>query len=312
MEASGGNQVSLTISSFVGDMFGTECRDYITVTDGPTSDNTLLDKNCTTLSNVVINSTARWMMVQFKADGATFTSGFMATVSAVKAATDISTYDTTIQDCNSHMYLCSNKICVVRAYICDGFNDCGCTNECDESSCDGIGLSAADNIGLGVGIGGFIFIVIFLVVHFIERHRKKKALMQEEETDRQIRNSKKKGGGKEKDTKDKKDAKGHRFFALGMDTRSYDAAKRNYDAKKRSYGATKRSYDAKKRSYYATKRSYDAKKLSYGATKRSYDAKKRSYDAKMEATSLLRIVTSPLRVTVCLREDAMFPTEHRM
>ena len=43
-------------------------------------------------------------------------------------------------ECKSFQYKCENRICLTRAYLCDGFEDCGC-NGCDEDGCSGLSFS---------------------------------------------------------------------------------------------------------------------------------------------------------------------------
>lgn len=52
---------------------------FFQVTDGSDSANELLN-TCDDLTNRKLNSTARWMYIQFKADGATNVQGLSATV----------------------------------------------------------------------------------------------------------------------------------------------------------------------------------------------------------------------------------------
>ena len=50
--------------------------------------------------------------------------------------------------CRSLSFRCPNKECISRAYICDGFEDCGCRGKgCEEMDCGGIGWSEYCNNG---------------------------------------------------------------------------------------------------------------------------------------------------------------------
>lgn len=45
-----------------------------------------------------------------------------------------------VSACKSYEVECPNTVCIPRAYICDGFNDCGCVEDCDEQDCEGLGI----------------------------------------------------------------------------------------------------------------------------------------------------------------------------
>ena len=53
--------------------------------DGTEASNEVLGETCSTLTNQVFTSTARWMWIQFKSDGAITTSGLTGTLSTVYA-----------------------------------------------------------------------------------------------------------------------------------------------------------------------------------------------------------------------------------
>ncbi|XP_076078210.1 dorsal-ventral patterning tolloid-like protein 1 [Mytilus galloprovincialis] len=177
VEADSGYRVELNISSFVGQELSGSCVDYITVRDGSDSADEVLGKTCTTLTNSIVTSTARWMWVQFKSDGEITTSGLTAKLSTVYAGSVISNYSSPLESCKSFQYECDNRICLTRAYLCDGFEDCGCS-DCDESACTGLPFSRSELMGMSIGIGSFLSIGIFVFSCLYERYRKLKAIRQ--------------------------------------------------------------------------------------------------------------------------------------
>lgn len=179
IEAASGYRVEFTVTSFVGQQLSGTCVDYITVRDGTESSDEVLGQTCSTITNQVVTSTARWMWIQFKSDGEITTSGLTGTLSTVYAGSAISNYSSPLQSCQSYHYECENKICLTRAYLCDGFEDCGCS-DCDESSCTGLPFTRTELMGMSVGIGIFLSIAIFFFSCFYERYRKRKAIRQGE------------------------------------------------------------------------------------------------------------------------------------
>lgn len=177
IEADYGYRVELTITSFVGQTLSGSCVDYITIRDGSETSNEVLGATCSTLTNQIVTSTARWMWIQFKSDGEITTSGLSATLTTVYAGSSISNYSSPLEKCKSFQYKCENHICLTRAYLCDGFEDCGC-NGCDEDGCSGLPFNQAELIGMSVGIGVFISIGIFVFSCFWEKYRKMKAMRQ--------------------------------------------------------------------------------------------------------------------------------------
>ncbi|XP_056016727.1 deleted in malignant brain tumors 1 protein-like [Ostrea edulis] len=181
------------------------CEDYIVLTDGSDSANELLN-TCDDQTNTELNATARWMYIQFKADGADTTTGLTATLTTAYTGTDMSTLTDPIPKCKSHQFACSNKRCITLAYRCDGFDDCGCSVDCDEQQCGGISLEKSAYMGLGAGLGVAVFLGCFFGVYAYEKRRKLKALREEEEEQMA---SRRKGRAKDnnKGKDDKKDDK---------------------------------------------------------------------------------------------------------
>lgn len=60
--------------------------------DGTESSDEVLGQTCSTLTNHVVTSTARWMWIQFKSDGEITTSGLTGTLSTVYAGKFIILY----------------------------------------------------------------------------------------------------------------------------------------------------------------------------------------------------------------------------
>lgn len=185
---------------------GGACEDYLVVTDGSDSANELLN-TCDDLTNHKLNSTARWMYIQFKADGATNVQGLSATVKPMYTGTDMSAETDPVPKCKSHQFSCSNKRCITMSYRCDGFNDCGCVADCDEQNCGGISMSKSSYMGLGAGLGTAMFITCFVSVYAYEKRRKLKAMREEEESERASRRRgrpRDQNKGKDDKEKDKK------------------------------------------------------------------------------------------------------------
>ncbi|XP_061176866.1 deleted in malignant brain tumors 1 protein-like [Saccostrea echinata] len=178
------------------------CEDYIVITDGSASANEILN-TCDDQTNAVHNSSARWMYIQFKADGADTTQGLTATLTTVYTGSSYSSVTDPVPKCKSHQFSCSNKRCITRSYRCDGFNDCGCEVDCDEQNCDGISMEKGAYMGLGVGLGVAMFVGCFIGVFTYEKRRKLKAMREEEESQRAARGRR----GRAKDSKKSKDDK---------------------------------------------------------------------------------------------------------
>nr|XP_022293150.1 suppressor of tumorigenicity 14 protein homolog [Crassostrea virginica] len=144
------------------------CEDYLVITDGSDSANELLN-TCDDQTNYVQNSTARWMYIQFKADGADSVQGLTATVKPMYTGTDMKSLTDPIPKCKSHQFSCSNKRCITQSHRCDGFNDCGCEVDCDEQNCAGISMSKGEYMGLGAGLGFAMFLGCFASVYTFEK-----------------------------------------------------------------------------------------------------------------------------------------------
>ncbi|KAL5015814.1 hypothetical protein ScPMuIL_005403 [Solemya velum] len=176
IEASSNYRINLTIESFGGQLLDGTCADFLQINDGSAGWETLMNKTCTPLNNYSVLSTARWLKVSFKSDGHIAGNGLRASIVRVYTGSVINNYSSPIAECRSYQFECGNRECLTRAYLCDGFNDCGCVGDCDEDDCHGAGLDQLAAIGMGISIGFAIFIVIFTVTFALEQNLKKRAV----------------------------------------------------------------------------------------------------------------------------------------
>ncbi|XP_041350822.1 deleted in malignant brain tumors 1 protein-like [Gigantopelta aegis] len=166
------HKVQLDVN-FQGQAAGSACGDYIQLRDGSADANLILDTcynvSLYNLTSFIVNSSARFMWVFFNSDGNIATTGLKATYKAVFAGDYVNNVSSPVVDCKSHQYECSNKECISMAYRCDGYEDCGCGDGCDESGCGGMDISYAARMAMGIGIGIGLFILVCLVSLLLER-----------------------------------------------------------------------------------------------------------------------------------------------
>ncbi|ESO85315.1 hypothetical protein LOTGIDRAFT_235814, partial [Lottia gigantea] len=67
--------------------------------------------------------------------------------------------------CFAGDYRCENKRCIYNGLTCDGYNNCGD----DSDEIDGCGLSKG--VFIGIGIGGFVFLVLIILGIICGRRR---------------------------------------------------------------------------------------------------------------------------------------------
>lgn len=76
------------------------------------------------------------------------------------------------------------------SYRCDGFNDCGCEDGCDEHQCDGLSIGKYTIMIIGGCIGFLLFIIFFIFAYAFERHLKNRALMADPEAQADLQRKK--------------------------------------------------------------------------------------------------------------------------
>lgn len=211
IETSSGSQLSINLT-YVGNYNVKRCGDYIVIWDGTT---TVMDQstdagNCTTLTNSVHTATSSWLRVQFYSDGVISTSGFTGTISSTYVGSSITNYSSPIIGCKSFEMECSNKVCMTLSYRCDGFNDCGCDDDCDESGCDGLPIGKYTIMLIGGLTGLGLFVGFFIFAYCYESYLRRKTLQSDPEAQAELQ--KKKAAQKRKEAKQKaaKQKKGHR------------------------------------------------------------------------------------------------------
>ncbi|XP_021353164.1 membrane frizzled-related protein-like [Mizuhopecten yessoensis] len=194
----------LSILSFSGQTYGGDCVDTLTVRDGDIDQADLLETTCGTVSNTVVTSSGRWLWVQFKSDGSDSTSSVSLSLTTVTAGHSMENLTNPLAACKSFEFQCSNLVCLPRSYICDGFNDCGCMENCDESDCIGLGFAPLTQLGFSAGIGVGMFIFIFIFVWLWEKRRRRMAKQKEREDRMKEEGRGRPSKNKKDDKKDKK------------------------------------------------------------------------------------------------------------
>ncbi|XP_060084877.1 uncharacterized protein LOC132564223, partial [Ylistrum balloti] len=174
------------------------------VKDGNTDQNELLPATCGTVTNQVVTSSGRWLWVEFTSDGAVNTHALYMVLTTVAATHSMANLTDPLAACKSFEFQCSNFVCLPRAYLCDGFNDCGCEKDCDESDCIGLGFESLTLLGMSAGIGVGVFILIFIFVWLWERRRRRIAKQKEREDRMKEEGRGRSSKNKKDDKKDKK------------------------------------------------------------------------------------------------------------
>lgn len=206
-------QLSINVT-YEGDINDGRCGDYIIIRDGRIDDDSsiILDQSssCSSLSNYVVNASSSWLLVQFRSDGLNSTRGFQGYITSTYIGTTISNYTNPIISCNSYEWQCSNKVCMTISYRCDGYNDCGCDDGCDEHGCEGLGLDRFALLGIAIGGGFGIFAVFFIFAFLYETHLKRRTLLNDPEAQAALKKEKDKKKRKAAIKKAMKEKKGRR------------------------------------------------------------------------------------------------------
>ncbi|XP_045197718.2 uncharacterized protein LOC123552265 isoform X2 [Mercenaria mercenaria] len=214
IETDSGSQLSLNITSYEGDYNYGRCGDYIIIRNSD-SGTLLLDSrtnntgNCSTLTNHLVTASASWMRVQFISDGIHSTTGFNGHISSTHVGSSLS--DTNpLQGCKSYEMECSNKVCMTLSYRCDGFNDCGCDDGCDESGCEGLTLGKYEIMLIGGLMGLFLFLCFFIFAYAYESYLRRRTLMADPEAQAELQRKKAEEKRKAAYKKAAKEKKGRR------------------------------------------------------------------------------------------------------
>ncbi|XP_005099397.1 tolloid-like protein 2 [Aplysia californica] len=177
-------RVQLSVT-FTGERYNGDCSDYLEIRDGNSSA-ALVAKLCDTHTAEVVRSTYRWMWVLFKSDGITGSATAMqATFSSFYNATTPAITQNAAPTCRSYEFECRNMQCLSMAYRCDGYNDCGCINDCDEDGCGPLALSTGAQIGISIAVGIGVFFVICCIAFLIESKENWLASKNEEKLERE-------------------------------------------------------------------------------------------------------------------------------
>ncbi|XP_060574595.1 uncharacterized protein LOC132732219 isoform X2 [Ruditapes philippinarum] len=214
IETDTGSQLSLNITSYEGDYNYGRCGDYIIISNSDTEG--ILDSrsnstgNCTSLTNHLVTASASWLRVQFYSDGITSTSGFTGHISSTYVGSSITDVANPIVACKSFELECSNKVCMTLSYRCDGFNDCGCDKDCDESGCEGLSLGKYEIMLIGGLMGLALFMSFFIFAFWYESYLRRKTLMADPEAQAELQRKKAEEKRKAAYKKAAKEKKGRR------------------------------------------------------------------------------------------------------
>ncbi|CAD5116710.1 DgyrCDS5568 [Dimorphilus gyrociliatus] len=198
LEAPSKRQIELVVEDLQGDTTTDNCRDYLEIRRGNRSA-ALHYRGCKLTEPLTIRSENRWLWVKFQSDGTSATGrGFIARYSSFSSSKTDET--SPVIRCTSTKYKCSNQECIVNSYLCDGVNDCGCTGDCDEDSCEKGKLSTTVLLGVGIGVGSVVFVGIFIGVGLLDLFLKYRAdkinkMLEEKAKKRSRRRATKKGSG---------------------------------------------------------------------------------------------------------------------
>lgn len=215
IETDTGSQISMNITSYEGDYNYGRCGDYIIIRNSASGD-LLLDSranntgNCSTLTNHLVTASSSWMRVQFISDGINSTSGFNGHITSTYVGSSITNYSNPIQECRSYEMKCSNKVCMTLSYRCDGFNDCGCDKDCDESGCEGLPIGKYTIMLIGGLMGLFLFLCFFIFAYSYESYLRRRTLMADPEAQAEMQRKKAEEKRKEAYKKAAKEKKARR------------------------------------------------------------------------------------------------------
>ncbi|ELT88985.1 hypothetical protein CAPTEDRAFT_219935 [Capitella teleta] len=168
--------------TFVDGMHGESssggCSDYLEIRNGSRS-SSLVFSGCDPTIGQEITTSGRWLWIKFFSDEATSFAGFSLNWELVS---DVSVSNKSpVEACQAVNFRCANQECVYGSYKCDGWNDCGCLGGgCDEDNCSGIPRrSATSRLALGIGVGSFVFCIIFFGIGILEIVLKKRSEIKE-------------------------------------------------------------------------------------------------------------------------------------
>lgn len=199
LEAPSKRKAQFTLNDLDGEEKGGLCLDFLEIRRGNKSAN-ILFSGCKISEPVTIKSETRWLWIKFLSNGANAVGkGFTGVYSSFPTADRDE--QTPVIRCPSTKYKCNNQECIVNAYLCDGSNDCGCTEEsCDENNCEREELSTTVLLGVGIGLGSVVFIGIFIGVGLLDiylkyRTERMNKMLEEKAKKRSRRRATKKGSG---------------------------------------------------------------------------------------------------------------------
>ncbi|GFS05757.1 Tolloid-like protein 1 [Elysia marginata] len=179
-------RVRLTLT-YQGERYNGSCADYVEVRDGGQYA-PLLGTFCDTATNEVVTSGYVYMWIMFKSDGITGSGSVMtATFSAYYNATPSDNTTKPFSDCRSYEFECRNKMCASLSYRCDGWNDCGCKNGCDEDECYSLKITKGVQIGISVAAGVATFLLVALFSFIIEGRNSWSSAVSEATRERETR-----------------------------------------------------------------------------------------------------------------------------
>ncbi|XP_059154691.1 bone morphogenetic protein 1-like isoform X2 [Physella acuta] len=156
--------------TFQGERFSDICSDYIEIRDGSRY-SPVIKRFCDTHINEHVRSKAHLLWVKLVTDGVNntntkFVGFFQAIDTGITSGHDNTSSIHT--DCRSYEFECRNKECLSMSYRCDGYNDCGCTVDCDESGCEELDLTKDMQLCIGVSVGVLVFLFVCGITCLIE------------------------------------------------------------------------------------------------------------------------------------------------
>lgn len=173
-----------------------ECYDYLEIRDGAKSAD-LLTKLCARNDTPTeVNSSSYYMWIKFKSDNLDdgsqpwkieFTTNDECTGNKEDDAESTAKTLAIEPSCKSYQFECRNKECLSMSYRCDGFNDCGCINGCDEAECQGLRLGISVRMSISVTMGVLLFVIICVIGATIEMKDSWLTLMSEQQRERDQR-----------------------------------------------------------------------------------------------------------------------------
>ncbi|KAK2146039.1 hypothetical protein LSH36_638g01005 [Paralvinella palmiformis] len=182
--------ISLTLPEL--QMEGTRqdgCLDYLEIRAG-SAISSLLFYDCNVTTSTIVKSTSQWLWIKVKSSESNTYRGFQATWEL--RAGGLSNKTNPVIACQWTHFMCANKECISRSWLCDKWNDCGCTSGCDEDECGGLNYAYTTLLAIGLGSGFVTFVIIIVVIITWDYYQKKKAKRQEEERQKEAVSRKRK------------------------------------------------------------------------------------------------------------------------